>query len=241
VALLQRNTGGDKPRILLLHGLAATGAVWTPLSACLPGAAQVSAPDLPGHGAAPRAAAYDLTALAAAVAGGEPDLIVGHSLGGYVALALASGNYGDRPRAVLSVGAKQRFTPEERAKAAELACRPARRFATQAEALERYRLVSGLTAGVAPDEAVLARGVCAVADGYALSTDPAALGIEVTPFAELLTQARCPVVLARGEHDPLVSAEEQSLLGRRVVQFAGCGHNAHVEDPAALAALIRSL
>jgi pimeloyl-ACP methyl ester carboxylesterase len=209
--------------------------------ACLRGAAQLSAPDLPGHGAAPRAAAYDLPGLAAAVAGGRPDIVVGHSLGGYVALALADGSYGDRPRAVLSLGARQRFTPEERAKAAELARRPARRFAIQAEALERYRLVCGLTAAIAPEEAALERGVRADADGYVLSTDPAVLAIEVTPIAELVAHARCPVLLARGEHDPLVSAAEQSLLGRRTVQFAACGHNAHVEDPAAVAALVMSL
>ena len=231
----------DMPRILLLHGLAATGAVWTSVLERLRGVAQVTAPDLPGHGTAPRSPAYDLPALAAAVADCRPDIVGGHSLGGYVALALAGGLYGAVPRMVLSLGAKQRFTPAERAKAAELARRAARRFATRAEALERYRLVCGLNTTIAPDEALLARGIRADADGYALAADPVVLGIEVTPFTELVAQARCPVVLARGEHDPLVSAAEQAALGPRTVQLDGSGHNVHVEDPAAVAALIMSL
>jgi pimeloyl-ACP methyl ester carboxylesterase len=233
--------GNDTPRILLLHGLATTGAVWMPVLERLTDAAQVTAPDLLGHGSAPRTPAYDLPALAAALADHQADIAVGHSLGGYVALALASGNYGAPPRIVLSLGAKQHFTPEERAKAAELARRPARRFATRAEALERYRLVSGLSTTIAPDEAVLARGIRTDANGYALATDPVVLGIDVRPFAELVAHARCPVVLGRGEHDPLVSLAEQATLGQRTVQFDGCGHNVHVEDPAAVAALIRSL
>lgn len=231
----------DAPRILLLHGLAATGAVWASVLERLRGAAQVTAPDLPGHGSAPRSPGYNLPALAAAVADRGADIMVGHSLGGYVALAVAGGLYGTVPRIVLSLGAKQRFTPEERARAEELARRPARRFATRAEALERYRLVSGLDATIAPDEALLARGIRADAGGYALATDPAVLGIDVAPFTELVAQARCPVVLARGEHDPLVSAAEQAALGRRTVQLGGSGHNVHVEDPAAVAALILSL
>jgi pimeloyl-ACP methyl ester carboxylesterase len=233
--------GSDTPRILLLHGLAVTGAVWMPVLERLSGAAQAAAPDLLGHGTAPRSAAYDLASLAAALADHRADIVVGHSLGGYVALALAAGSHGPPPRTVLSLGAKQHFTPEERAKAAELARRPARRFATRAEALERYRLVSGLNVRIAPDEALLARGIGVDADGYALATDPTVLAIKVTPFTELVAQAACRVVLGRGEHDPLVSAAEQASLGRLTVQVDGCGHNVHVENPAAVARLIMSL
>ena len=72
-------------------------------------------------------------------------------MGGYVALALGSGTdsvYG-RPT-VLSIGAKLNFSEAERARAAELAAKPVRWFATRAEAEERYRLVSGLPAARFP-------------------------------------------------------------------------------------------
>ena len=53
----------------------------------------------------------------------------------------------------------------------------------------------------------------------------------------LLAQARCPVVLARGEHDPMVTDDDLAALVTHPVVLPGLGHNAHVEDPAAVLAL----
>jgi pimeloyl-ACP methyl ester carboxylesterase len=200
----------DRYTVVLLHGLGATGAVWCGVESVLQerGLATI-APDLPGHGAAARAECYELDTLARAVAAVVPThtpiIIAGHSLGGYVALALASGAYGFTPGAVLSLGAKLEFSEVERARGAEIAAKPSRWFATRAESLARYRLVSGLTEAIAPDESFLARGIESGSEGWRLATDPKAFAIVVPPFAELLAAARCPVRVARGEHDPLVS------------------------------------
>jgi len=228
--------------LLLLHGLGATGAVWTPVAALLAARGVRSvAPDLPGHGAAARAAGYSVGAAAADLAtqlAGEPQLyVVGHSFGGYVALALASGWFGVRVHGVLVVGTKLSFSTEERSRAAELARRPARVFPSRAEALERYRKVSGLDTTLAPGDALLARGVVGEAAGFRLAADPAASGVEVPPFLELLAAARCPVVAARGEFDPLVSGAELRAAVPDSIDVAGRGHNLHVEDPASLVAL----
>src|SRR5258708_31970044 len=104
----------DAPRILLRHGLAATGAVWASVLERLGGAAQVTAPDLPGHGSAARSPGYALPALAAAVADRRADIVVGHSLGGDVALAPAGGLYRPVPPNVLRPGATQPLTPDAR-------------------------------------------------------------------------------------------------------------------------------
>jgi len=231
---------------LLLHGLGATGAVWEPVAALLAARGDRSiAPDLRGHGAAPWAASYSVGAAAAdlapAVAGETALYVVGHSFGGYVALALASGWFGARVRGVLTVGTKLSFSDEDRSRAAELARRPARLFATHAEVLERYRKASGLDANLAPGEALLARGTVHEAAGFRLAADPATLGVEVPPFAALLAAVRCPVLAARGERDPLVSSTELRTAAPRAVDVAGLGHNLHVEDPAALVALIDRL
>jgi pimeloyl-ACP methyl ester carboxylesterase len=53
----------------------------------------------------------------------------------------------------------------------------------------------------------------------------------------LLARARCPVVLARGQHDPLVTDDDLAVLVAGPVVLSGVGHNAHVEDPAAVLAL----
>lgn len=103
VALPWREWGAaDAPRTaLLLHGISSAGGVWWRVADLL--AAQgfrVVAPDLRGHGDAPRTLRYPLGALAGDVLrlhpgrggdGGDPwDVVVAHSLGGAVAvLALA--------------------------------------------------------------------------------------------------------------------------------------------------------
>jgi pimeloyl-ACP methyl ester carboxylesterase len=47
-----------------------------------------------------------------------------------------------------------------------------------------------------------------------------------------------PVVLARGEHDAMVSAAELAELVPAPVDLPGLGHNAHVQDPAAVLRLL---
>jgi pimeloyl-ACP methyl ester carboxylesterase len=237
----------DARCFLLLHGLGATGAVWGPVAALLAarGAGRSIAPDLRGHGAAPWAPSYSVGAAAADLAPQvalEPELyVVGHSFGGYVALALASGWFGARVRGVLTVGTKLTFGDEERGRAAELARRPARIFPTREEAVERYRKVSGLDAALAPGEALLARGTVAETTGFRLAADPATLGVEVPPVAALLAGAACPVLAARGERDPLVSGAELRAAAPGAIDVPGRGHNLHVEDPRALVALLDRL
>jgi pimeloyl-ACP methyl ester carboxylesterase len=43
-------TGGDKPPVVLLHGLTANGACWTPLARALENDYDVVMPDARGHG-----------------------------------------------------------------------------------------------------------------------------------------------------------------------------------------------
>ena len=87
------------PVLVLLHGLAATGDVWNgwrPLLAQRwPG--RWLAPDLPGHGGSLPLSKYTFGSLANAVADlVGPDartVVLGHSLGGAVGLALASDRF----------------------------------------------------------------------------------------------------------------------------------------------------
>jgi pimeloyl-ACP methyl ester carboxylesterase len=235
------------PCFLLLHGLGATGAVWGPVAELLAlrAGSRCIAPDLPGHGAAPWAPRYSVGGAAAALApaaAAEPGLyVIGHSFGGYVALALASGWFGAQVQGVLTVGTKLSFSDAERSRAAELARRPARIFATHAEAIERYRKVSGLDAVLAPGEALLARGIMREPAGFRLAADPATLGVDAPPFTALLAAARCPVLAARGEHDALVSSAELRAAAPGAIDVPGLGHNLHVENPPALLALVDRL
>jgi len=88
-------TGSGKP-VVLLHGYLETSEVWKPLTEKISGELRVIAIDLPGHGdSGVKGDTHSMEFLAGAVravladAGETRVLMIGHSLGGYVALAFA--------------------------------------------------------------------------------------------------------------------------------------------------------
>ncbi len=220
--------------LLLLHGLGATGAVWDGLTGLLD--RPWLAPDLPGHGGSARLPRYSFGGLATAVANGLPDagpyVVVGHSLGGVVALALASGWFGIDVVGVVAVGVKVEWSDEDLARAATIAARPVRIYPTRAEAERAYLKTAGLADDADP------AGITATADGWRLTLDPYAFAVGAPDMPGLLAAARCPVTLAAGEHDPMSRPEQLRALRADAVTLPGLGHNAHVEDPAALLPLL---
>ena len=223
--------------MLLLHGLGATGEVWRDLYGV--------APDLPGHGSAAWDPPYTFARCAEALLPVLPDApvaVVGHSMGGVVGLVLAA-MAPERVRVVVGLGIKVSWPPEDVARAGAIAERPVATFETRAEAADRFLRVSGLAGLVPPDDRVVDSGLVDRAAagegrGWRLAQDPRTFGVGVPDMPELLAAVRCPVVLARGEHDPMVSHEQLAELVPDPVTLPGLGHNAHVEDPAAVLALV---
>jgi pimeloyl-ACP methyl ester carboxylesterase len=92
-----RTCGEEGPVIILLHGVTGSSETWEPVLPLLGKRARVIAPDLLGHGdsAKPATGDYSLGAWAAGVRdllialGHERATILGHSLGGGVALQFA--------------------------------------------------------------------------------------------------------------------------------------------------------
>jgi pimeloyl-ACP methyl ester carboxylesterase len=164
-------------------------------------------------------------------------IVAGHSLGGVVALELASGRYGLDVAGVLALGVKVEWSAEELAKAAAMATRPPRVFETRADAEIAYLKIAGLT-GLAPADP---GGVTETDGGWRLSLDQAAFGVGAPEMSSLLAGARCPVVLAAGADDPMSRPEQLRALAEDAVTLPGLGHNAHVEDPAALLTLVERL
>lgn len=100
-ALFTTEYGTAGPRLVFLHGLFGQGKNWTSTAKALaeprlgPGA-RVTLVDLPNHGRSPWTADFSYSAMAAEVAGmlrerypGEAVGLVGHSMGGKVAMMLA--------------------------------------------------------------------------------------------------------------------------------------------------------
>ena len=161
---LARHEPGGDPILLLLHGLGATGEVWEDLLK-RHWEGEVIAPDLPGHGRSPRLDTYTFESMAASVAAVLPEgrqvVVLGHSLGGVLALTLAATGH---VAAACGLGIKLRWSDAELTKAAEVASRPERVFATREEAVDRWLKVSGLAGLVAPDSPLVDAGVLAPAD-----------------------------------------------------------------------------
>ncbi len=92
-------TGGDKPPVVLLHGLMLNGACWTPLARALEKDYDVVMPDARGHGysSAPDQGycydhlAADVVSFIEALELVTP-VLLGHSMGGMTAAAVASRN-----------------------------------------------------------------------------------------------------------------------------------------------------
>ncbi|OLR94595.1 alpha/beta fold hydrolase [Actinokineospora bangkokensis] len=226
----------DQPTLLLLHGLGATRRVWDGVVERWDGDAV--AVDLAGHGSAPPLTRYSFGALAAAV---EVDttrryVAVGHSLGGVVALALASGWFGVDVEGVVGLGIKVAWSAEDLARAAATAAKPPRTFATRAEAAAWAGRLAGLPGGLDDPDAVVRDG-----GAWRASLDQRAFAVGAPDVAGLLRAARCPVVLATGERDPLCSGEQLAALVEDPVVLPGLGHDAHVADPAAVLGLVRRL
>jgi pimeloyl-ACP methyl ester carboxylesterase len=233
--------------LLLLHGLSANGGVWAELEALLEQEHDVrwSAPDLPGHGAAPRLPRYSFGSLAAAVAADlepdEPVVVIGHSLGGVVGLELANGSHGVDVQGVVALGVKVAWTEEELARAQTLAARPPATFGSREEASKRFLRVAGLEGLVGEDHPAVARGTARDGEGWRLTADPLTIGVGAPDMRGLLAAANAPVVLARGEHDALQTTEQLRKLDSAAVELRGLGHNAQVENPAAVWELARGL
>src|SRR5260370_34173978 len=132
--------GSGDPLLVLLHGLGAASDGWRGWGPLLaqrwPG--RWIGPDPPGHGGPPPLTAYTFDGFAAAVAGivppGARTVVLGHSLGGVVGLALASGRFPVPVQAVTGPGIKGVWTREGLDRAQRLAPQPTDLLAPRPEA-----------------------------------------------------------------------------------------------------------
>jgi pimeloyl-ACP methyl ester carboxylesterase len=228
--------------IVFIHGAAWTRAQWLPQMQALADTFRVIALDLPAHGVRARepfrlATAVEAVAEAIAQgAGGTQALVVGHSLGGYVAMAHAA-MHPEQVAGLLLAGSCVDYRVLGRLSAVDawLSLRTVgeRRIVAMQEKSVREMLPPDLAEAE-------------VAAGFTFGALPAVYReLARRDFRTLLRTIPCPTLILNGERDRANRRGEQKWLAvcqqGTLATIADCGHLCNLEQPEAFTAQTRSM
>ena len=207
--------------------------------------------DFRGHGLSPHSDSYgyadykrDLLSLLDRL-DIDQATVVGHSLGGYVALLAASRS--ERIGRVLAIDVKSDWTDDDAA-FAERSRGASQRVEPEREALTG-RLVKSLAPAVlGPEELELVaeRSIESVEGGWRFRWDRRVLDTEpVDPFA-FLPQVRCPVRVMAGSLSDVMPPDKarrfaEAIPGATVELVEGAGHHVELDAPQIVAERILEL
>jgi pimeloyl-ACP methyl ester carboxylesterase len=247
---------GEGPAIALIHGVTSHSGVWAEFVEDVVGAGYtVIAPDLFGHGASAKPKGdYSLGSFASGVRdllgllGFESATVVGHSLGGGIALQLAYQfpEYCERLVLVSSGGLGREVSPLLRAATlpgAELVMPLIIRDWAVRAGSSVGDLLGRLGVNVRSDVEEMARGYASLveadAQGAFLHTLRAVIdagGQKVSAMDRLYLAERMPVLIIWGERDPIIPvkhgrAAHAAIPHSRMVEIPGAGHWPQLDQP----------
>lgn len=239
----------DRPGLVLVHGGAAHSGWWDHVAPLL-GTHRVVALDLSGHGDSGRREDYgtgqwarEVLAVAAAEDLARP-VVLGHSMGGWVALTVGV-EHGDDVAGVAVIDSPlDRQPPEEqRVRTQPLGQRV---HADLETAVARFRTLPPQEVCLPHVREHVARGsLRPVEGGWTWKFDPAFSGNRPL-VRQLLPRLAAPAALFRCEHGlvtPEMAAEMVSLVpgGLPVVDLPEAGHHPMLDQPLALVTAVRTL
>jgi pimeloyl-ACP methyl ester carboxylesterase len=252
---------GAGPVLLLIHGMAGNRENWQAVIEPLALGHTVVAPDLPGHGeSAPGAGDYSLGALATGLRdlllalGHDRATLVGHSLGGGIAMQLAFQfpQLTERLVLVSSGGLGPEVSSLLRA-----AALPGANLFIAATANPGRRVGAMLTramrsVGLQPtaDVAEVARGYASLADGERRAAFLSTLRSVIDPGGQvvdagdrLYLAAGVPVLIVWGSSDPIIPVRHgerahEAIPGSQLEIFDGVGHLPQLESPGRFVAVL---
>jgi 3-oxoadipate enol-lactonase len=221
--LLQATVHGAqrRPTVLLLHSLALDGSVWSPVVDLLVATAAVVTLDLTGHGRSPRATALTVERMADDVAatmtaiGRSSAVVVGMSLGGSVAQALAAG-YPEQVSALGLVDTTAWYGPSAQA---DWEGRADKARTAGMKSLRDFQLERWFT----PDFVQREPGVCArlleIFEGNDLNSYVAACrALGAMDLRDRLGSLRMPTAVVVGEQDQATPVSAAEAIADRVSQ-----------------------
>ena len=245
---------GGEPPALLLHGIGNYGRVWDFVAAEVAGRLRLVAPDARGHGDSvapetgyrPEDFVADAIAILDATGLARP-LVVGHSMGGAHAMALAA-THPDRLRGLVLVDVGPEIGHEGGDRARRLSLGRPDAFPDEAAALAYLRETSpGYSDAVYANR--IAHGFRRTATGgleWRSRKDalPQILGgpARSADAWRALETFAMPVLVVRGTRSPSLSAETYRRMLSVIPRVSGleldAGHNVQLDRPAELAEAI---
>jgi pimeloyl-ACP methyl ester carboxylesterase len=226
------------PAVIFIHGFLENRLMWSRLMAGLPRAYRKITLDLPGHGTAPNLGyVHTMEDLAALVHSLVEHLklkrffVCGHSLGGYVALALAE-QHPDKIKGLLLLNSTARADSLERQKNRDKAIEVVKRnyksyIRLSIPMLFRPKNRRNLSSEVnkVKTEALHTsqQGIIATLEGMKLRPDREVL-LHFAPY---------PILFVGGKHDPVIPLKdiEEQMKGHRVTPLLlENGHMSYLED-----------
>jgi branched-chain amino acid transport system permease protein len=226
----QRGTGNEK--MVFIHGNTGSWRWWQPVMELMEQECVMAAPDLRGFGRSPAGSdnvtladhAADVKALAASLGFGRL-VLVGHSLGGGVAMQFAA-LYPELLRGLVLVDS----SPLGGLKGVN--------YAFLEMALKNNLMVAGLKGTMAqpPAEEFFA-GLAEDCLRSLASVIPNTRALEAADFREAAPRFTAPVLVVHGEKDPLVPLAESEKIAAAyrsasLTVIAAAGHAPQVEKPA---------
>jgi len=239
---------GEGAPLVLLHGLFGAASNWGAIQKRLSAGRRVIAMDLRNHGASGRDAGMDYPAMATDVAetldalGAAPAAVLGHSMGGKVAMALALTRPEAVERLVVADIAPVAYPPALRGYVAAMQGIPLRPELTRREA-------DALLAETIPEPGIrafllqnLRFGDGAPAWRLALEEVAAAMPV-IEGFPEMPGRYGGPVLVLNGERSSYVRPEHHEGIralfpAARFATVPGTGHWVHSENPSGFLALV---
>jgi pimeloyl-ACP methyl ester carboxylesterase len=235
--------GDSGPDVLIIHGIMGTGVRWDLFARSLMDDFHVIAPDLRGHGQSARAASYriedyarDMEQLIECLELRHP-IIVGHSLGGAIAMKLVgSGKIPCSRLVIVDMGAELTM---ERAEGRRNSWRDAQREWDGYDELLEHIATNALPRPDIEDPAEFIFNHFDWTSGGKLRErlDPGIFDFERWDLWEDVRRIQAPTLLLRGEHSEALLAERAArmvdeMADIRLVEMPDTIHSLQVEDPA---------
>jgi esterase len=237
---------GEGSPVLLLHGLFGAGRNWGGIQKRLAQRHRVLAPDLRNHGESEHAAAMDYPAMAEDVAeliarrGLAPAAVLGHSMGGKVAMALALRHPEMVSRLVVADIAPVRYPPALRGYVAAM------RALALTPGLTRREADAGLEAAI-PEAGIRAFLLQSLdfggdAPAWKLGLAEIAAAMPVIEDFPVTGRFEAPVLVLAGDRSSYIRPEHHRVFRAlfptaRFATVERAGHWVHADNPNAFLAL----